>query len=98
MPSSTKIEVAGISVDVYELTVSDIRAWLVHAGESDDLIGNMLFDDFSLSDIVLMTSITERKISKLTPSEIEMLKEGCKKVNPNFFALKTRKLPSVLNM
>ena len=39
-------EVAGISVDIRELTVKEVREWLVHASEdANDVVGQLLFDD-----------------------------------------------------
>lgn len=88
MALSTVIEVAGLSVEINELTVSEIRSWLVHAEtESNDIVGNLLIDDCPLDTIVTMSSITKKQISQLTPSEIEKLKEGCQKINSHFFEL-----------
>ena len=88
MALSTVIEVAGLSVEINELTVSEIRSWLVHAEtESNDIVGSLLIDGCPLDTIVTMSSITQRQISELTPSEIETLKEGCQKINSHFFEL-----------
>lgn len=82
------VEVADISVKIRELTVKEVRSWLINAGDDKDIVGQLLLDDCTLNDLSIMSSLTAGKAEKLTPSELEEIKEGCKAVNPHFFNLR----------
>lgn len=90
--SVTKVvKVRDTEVTVRELTVSDIRAWLVantNSKEKVDIVDNMLFDDISLEDIKLMSSITDDVIEALAVSQLRQVVEVCKELNPYFFNMR----------
>ena len=91
MALNQTIKIAGIQVDVRELTVAEVRNWLVGAAADladNDVVGQLLFDDCTVSDLTKMSSLTARQVNKLTPSELNEVREGCKAVNPHFFELR----------
>lgn len=81
------------SVEVFELTVADIRAWLAGL-ETDqaatDILDATLFTEFSLSDLARMTSLTAADMEALSPSELSLVFYAAKRVNADFFAMRTR--------
>lgn len=88
-----EIEVAGQMVQIMELTVGDIRAWLKDSGMvSGDLVDAALFENFSLPDVVRMTDLTTESIATLTPSDIHQVMAVCEEVNADFFAMRSRAL------
>jgi hypothetical protein len=88
-----EIEVAGFKVQVMELTVAEIRAWLKDSGMvSGDLVDAALFENFSLPDVVRMTDLTTESIATLTPSDIHQVMAVCEEVNADFFAMRSRAL------
>jgi hypothetical protein len=58
--------------------------------EPFDMIGSQLIDGIKLFELEMMTSLTAADLEDLKPSQIEEVVSVCKKVNPNFFALKER--------
>jgi len=88
-----EIEVAGFKVQVMELTVADIRAWLKDSGMvSGDLVDAALFEEFSLPDVVRMTDLTTESLALLAPSDIRQVMAACEQVNADFFAMRSRAL------
>lgn len=89
-----KEEIGGVPVVFRELTVGEIRQWIatvaVDAGGSMDGVGDLLFEDFSLLDIALLTDLKGEDIDRLAPSEIEEIFARCKAYNPRFFVLRDR--------
>ncbi|MBF0096280.1 MAG: hypothetical protein HQM04_06555 [Magnetococcales bacterium] len=84
------LTVNGVAIEVVELTVDDIAAWLQSSAEPPeqvDLAGDMLFADVRLSDLVHMTrGLTRAELGKMTPSQIRDIVERCKAANADFFA------------
>ena len=59
-----EIEVAGLKIQVRELTVGEIRAWLKDSGMvSGDLVDAALFEEFSLPDLLRMTDLTTETVA-----------------------------------
>ena len=92
------IEIAGVTVTVRELTVSEIRSAL-KMEESDgktsadtDAVDMFLFEDISLPDICRMTDPSLEKMAEFKPSELRQVAEACREVNTDFFALRGRVL------
>lgn len=84
-------------VKVRELTVKEIRAWLAEGVMKDlkDLeklsaVDLVLLDDVSLSDLKIMTDITDEEIDESAPSQLEGLRDFCKEVNKGFFVLRKK--------
>jgi hypothetical protein len=85
----------GRDVKVRELTIAEIREWLAKAQVSEgegtpDVVTMLLFNDLSLDEMQEFTDITSEEISGATPSQLEEIKEFCKKVNSHFFALRAQ--------
>jgi microcystin degradation protein MlrC len=81
-------------IDVRELIVADIRAWLAGLetaqAEQADILDATLFDDFSLADLARMTSLTAADMEALSPSELRLVFDAAKAVNADFFAMRGR--------
>lgn len=94
MTASKVVKVGEVEVIVRELSVSDVRK-LMQEVSDQDLVSNVLFEDIRLSDLCLMTSVTESQINDLRPSQLAKLLDACKEVNPHFFGMLGRltKLP-----
>lgn len=88
-----EIEVAGLKIQVRELTVGEIRAWLKDSGMvSGDLVDAALFEEFSLPDVLRMTDLTTETIAVLVPSDVRQVMAVCEEVNVDFFAMRSRAL------
>ncbi|MDP3848627.1 MAG: hypothetical protein Q8R10_19585 [Pseudomonas sp.] len=72
-----------------ELTVLQVRDWIEAAAqESDvDLVAEVLFPTCSLSSLKRMTDLTDERINKLRPSQVNAVIDVCRELNPDFFAL-----------
>ena len=94
--NSSEITVAGKKVTVFEMTTAQIRQWLIDTekAESGDYVGDLLFDDFAISDLTRMSTIKNDQLSEMVPSQIRYLADICKEKNEFFFALvgKRRKM------
>ncbi len=89
------VPLMGRDVKVRELTVAEIREWLAKAQVSEgdgspDVVNMLLFKDLSLDELQEFTDVTPEEISGATPSQLEEVKEFCKKVNSHFFVLRTQ--------
>ena len=87
------IEVGDQAVHVKEITVAELRQWWaeVQAGAGGgDAVDGALFADLSLTDLARMTSLTSEVIDTLAPSEIRLVIDACREVNPDFFAMQER--------
>jgi len=88
-----EIEVAGLKIQVRELTVGEIRAWLKDSGMvSGDLVDAALFEEFSLPDVLRMTDLTTEAVAGLAPSDLRQVFAACEEVNADFFAMRSRAL------
>lgn len=86
-----EIDVGGRKVQVRELTVGEIRAWLKDSGMvSGDLVDAALFEEFSIPDLCAMTNLSADDIDALQPSEIREVAAVAKEVNADFFAMRNR--------
>jgi hypothetical protein len=83
------VVVDGISITAYEITVAEMRRWLVatQAAADFDLLGAMLFKqhEVTIDDLVLMSSATRVFIEGSTGSELVKLIDAVKETNPFFF-------------
>ena len=95
------IEVAGISITVQELTVSEIRNALKmeetggDGSDDTDAVDMFLLEDISLPDIRHMTDLTVEQMASMKPSEIRKAADACREVNADFFSLRARVLKYV---
>ena len=98
MKNRVTIEVAGISLTVKRLTVSEVADWvdqqLTIAKATDtgaDLVPLLMpVGDMSLADLIFMTESTFDDLKDLTANDLEQLLEQCKKVNQAFFTVVQR--------
>ena len=62
-----EIEVGERKIAVRELTIGEIRNWLKESGAvSGDVVDATLFDDFSLPDLTMMTSLVPESINAMS--------------------------------
>lgn len=86
-----EIDLDGRTVQVRELTVGEIRAWLKDAAApGGDLVDAALFDDFGIPDICRMTDLGASDIDVLTPADIRRVAAVAQEVNADFFAMRNR--------
>lgn len=107
MRKEDKINVNGIEVAVKELTVAEVRHWMMDMIESekavnnDNIVGNVLnqslFEEIGLNDIIRMTDLNSCQIENFTPSELHIIIQKCKVLNPDFFGMRRRLLSSALS-
>lgn len=80
-----------IPVQVKELTTGEIRAWLKASGMvCGDIVDCTLFDDFSLPDLSVLTTLTAEQIDQLPPSELRRARQKAEEINADFFAMRNR--------
>lgn len=86
-----EIEVGGRKVQVRELTVGEIRAWVAAIAEMPpDVTDQALFEELALSELARMTDLPVAEMSDLTPSELDQVLTVAKEVNQRFFAMRNR--------
>jgi len=85
----------GISVTVKELTVAEVRAWLLegerakgHKPSAAESVGILFFEgDTALQDLAYMCGMKLSDFDDFTPSQIDKIMEVCKSLNPPFFRI-----------
>jgi len=84
------VELSGLSATVRELTVAEVRAWVVEqeAGAAVDPLRAMIFDDCSLDDLARMSDISAETLEGMTYSQLVPLRDACKGLNPHFFKVR----------
>ena len=88
-----EIDLGDKTVQVKELTVGEIRAWLKDSGMvSGDLVDAALFAEFSLPDLQRMTDLSIEDVAGLAPSDLRQVFAACEEVNADFFAMRRRAL------
>lgn len=87
----TEIEVGDRKVQIKELKIGEIRAWLAGQTGGNDLVDSMLFEEISLPDLLQLTNLTAADIDDIEPSLIDAkLLPKVKEVNPRFFSMRQR--------
>lgn len=89
-PDVKVIEIGGQRVEVRELTVGEIRAWLRDPAPVPEAVDVLLFEGLPLYDLRRFTSLTPEQESALTPARLRELWEAVKAMNPDFFGLRAR--------
>lgn len=84
-------KVAGVTFDVTELTVSEIRAW-VSSSNPEDFLDATLIEGALIQDIKRCTSLTDGQIGSLTPRQLRECFEKAREVNPDFFQVRGRQM------
>lgn len=91
MTLSKTIQLPDLVVTVRELTVGEIRAWMKRTAEGGhDPVDDTLLQEVSLTDLYAMTDLQAGQAENLTPSQLRLVFEGCREVNPDFFGLRDR--------
>lgn len=87
-------EVGGVAVTVRELTVGEIRAKLAAGAASipTDALHVLMFDEFSVGDLLEFSDLTAAQVESLKPSELREVWRRVQEVNADFFALRARLL------
>jgi hypothetical protein len=84
------------AITIREPTVAEMRNWLVELEQlkagSIDFVTHGLFNDASLTDIVLMSNLSLEELDALVPSEIRLLIDACQELNPDFFTVRRRRM------
>jgi len=83
------VKVGDKEVICREITVAGARELIATPGQGD-LVLDALFPDLRLGDLPALTSLTLEDIDAMRPSELAEVVEGCKKANPDFFAMLAR--------
>jgi hypothetical protein len=78
------------SVEVRELTVAEVRNWMVdvETGASEDPMHALALEECSLSDLARMSNMTASDMEAHGPSELADLLAKCKQINPHFFRVR----------
>ena len=88
-----EIEVAGLKIQVRELTLKEIRAWFKSVSSPEngnDLVDATLFEEFSVSDLLVLTDLSMERIDGMTPTDVREVVAVAKEVNADFFAMRNR--------
>ncbi len=90
MPAIKVVDLPGVKVTVRELTVADVRAWVVEmeAGATVDALGSFVFDDCALADLARMSDADPASLESMTYGELLPLRDACKDLNPHFFRVR----------
>ena len=90
MPATRVIDLPGATVTAMELTVAEVRCWLVEAesGAAVDPLRAMVFEDCSLDDLARMTDADAEMLEGFTASELAPLYDAAKALNPHFFRVR----------
>ncbi|MBF0625844.1 MAG: hypothetical protein HQL82_13675 [Magnetococcales bacterium] len=85
-------EVAGNPYNVRKLTIREIYELFAradvprHPAEEPDWIGNVLFDDVTLQDVLTFTDLNRERLLEMLPGDVEAVITEVKRENPHFFA------------
>lgn len=88
MSATKQVDLYGRVVTVRELTVGDVRDWLatIESGKQEiDVVGEFLFEDCTVDDLVRMSDMPREAFDALTPSQISPIREAARDLNPSFF-------------
>lgn len=85
-----RVPVGAMSVEVRELTVAEVRDWLLarEVGAPVDPVYALALDDCSLEDIAAMCSTPAEQLAGAAPSDLEGLVAACRRINPHFFRVR----------
>jgi len=92
MRATRSIALGERNVLLHELTVGEIRVWLLRLETSpgSGLLDVTLFEDISISDLIEMSDLTEADVDGFTPSEIRQVIDAAKELNGDFFGMRGR--------
>ncbi|WP_418338512.1 hypothetical protein [Pseudomonas citronellolis] len=86
------ITVGGHEFTIKELGVAEIRALLLSSETEDevDALGDFLFPEIRLRDLMAFTTLTTEQVEKMLPSQLDEVIRECKAMNRHFFDLGAR--------
>lgn len=87
-----KIIVAGLEIEIKELSVAEVRQWINDAAnqQSGDAVDYLLFDDVALYDLYCFTNLNQEIADGMTPAELRKVIDSVRELNPHFFTLRER--------
>ncbi|MFZ2269041.1 MAG: hypothetical protein WAV95_15810 [Azonexus sp.] len=85
-----KREVGGKVFDVFELTLAEIRAWLADFDRAGNVLDSTLFEEFDVSDLCRLTTLTVADLDDLAPSQVREVHAIAKEFNADFFGMRQR--------
>jgi hypothetical protein len=91
MPASREVQLGAHLVTVREMTVGEVRDWMVEieqGAQQIDPAGEYVFDDCSLQDLMRMSDATVDIFNSAAPSDIEPLRQAARELNPHFFRVR----------
>ncbi len=72
-------------------TITEIKAYLEERKDAEfDPVGDLLFEDCSVADVVFLTSLKNEEIDAMTPSEVQPIVDAAREANPAFFEMNER--------
>ncbi len=108
MRKEDKITIDGNQLTVKELTVAEVRHWMMDmveqekTSENQDLVSHVLdqglFEEIALSDVLRMTDLKREQLDELTPSQLQVIIQKCKGLNGDFFGMRKRLITSTGKM
>ena len=85
--------VSDTTIQIKELTVAEIREALDEASKAtSDVVDMMLFDEFSIPDLMRMAEISREEIEAMKPSALWLLVNRCRDKNILFCDLRRKVL------
>ncbi|WP_268798030.1 hypothetical protein [Pseudomonas huanghezhanensis] len=89
---SSVMNVAGKEIIVREVTVNIARL-ILQPNPDADFVGDSLFKDVRLCDLVHLTNLTRDEIEEMFPSDLAKVIDAIKERNPVFFEMLARVCP-----
>lgn len=90
MPLTRIVTLGERTVTVRELTVAEVRAWLLEheIGKPVDAIQALAVDACSLDDIAHLCDLSAADMEAYAPSDLAPLITACQELNPHFFKVR----------
>lgn len=94
MRVTREFDLGGVKVNIVELTLGEIRAWLKDVAtaspDPEGVVDALLFDDFDPAALLRMTDLSREQLDAFTPTDLRKLAAECREVNADFFAMRQR--------
>lgn len=90
MPATRIVKLGERSVTVRELTVAEVRDWMVETetGAGQDPLHALVLEDCGLGDLARMSDVFAFELEAYAPSDLAELIAACKALNPHFFRMR----------
>lgn len=90
MPATRSVKLGERTVTVRELTVAEVRDWMVEAetGGGQDPLHALVLEDCGLGDLERMSDVSAKELEAYAPSDMADLIAACKALNPHFFRMR----------